>query len=911
MSQLQDNLNEILRQKNAYLLPNNVRQGITVLGVEGNLAPDKPDQTKTVTPTTSEQVITADTGYELGSVTVNAVTSAIDPDIVTNNIKLGVNILGVDGNLNLKFYNSVAAMQSDTTQPNGMYGLVYMSEPQPLQETSIFNKLYFPKTVTSDFLARADIQGYSVSGEGYIQGMVEGDYGFADFDLDKTIEEPTDRAYIIYRRGADNIWTRDDEESGTISYTFNGYVALVNYTRFAREWEDVLGQFMQVEGASLTNLYDYSNRVDFDYVDKITSWSYANSTFTTTNEQTYLPDLRSIAKKLWENNPIDDLEAINIIKKDNNYYAIHHYSGWYIGYAYRTDTSKFIAIAKQANSDTTQTANLYKFNINTGEILETTQINLTYACQVDNVYLHGLDLTGYELIGCFAGDETNRKCRIFSDATTSVETIDLTINYVAFLGWHRSLTQFTATDRSQLLPGVTALGQYGPVTGDGSIYDNIALTDILNNDLTSYTGLIGGNNLNGRHIDNTTSNVSNLLFTADGYNGNIGLRLDSTSNDFGYTSKGLFELIRDDTDVYVKYTAYTGTVLCNTKLTHALQNVESSLHLCLLEKEDKLHFAFVDNYYSSSFSNTVCKGYINLSNNTVVETYYGTLTDFTYVGERGEWGLFDWGSKVVAVYLKPYGLGNPYIISDTGVQTMTITEYVNKSTESVFGGACDGEYLYISIRGGSYGAYTYELLVLRYDGTYTITTYPVSGIIPLLHTDDGEVYMVDDTDLKLYLLEGATRTAVSDTIANLPTSYTYAGDNCRLLKVNNHLLYVKQYSMSLIDFTAGTITSTGYSRMDGRFQGGVFGNTYGPAFATDKVNLVNSYGFDIVVVNQTFGLTTTNDSGLGTLAKASTGTTNVFYILLGDTKYTPPMSQAEVNTAEETTEEILGTDEQE
>ena len=35
MSQLQDNLNEILRQKNLYLLPENIRKDLTILGVTG------------------------------------------------------------------------------------------------------------------------------------------------------------------------------------------------------------------------------------------------------------------------------------------------------------------------------------------------------------------------------------------------------------------------------------------------------------------------------------------------------------------------------------------------------------------------------------------------------------------------------------------------------------------------------------------------------------------------------------------------------------------------------------------------------------------------------------------------------------------------------------------------------------
>lgn len=51
----------------------NIRAGVTILGIEGNLEPDKPDQTKTVTPSATQQVVEPDTGYELSSVTVNPI----------------------------------------------------------------------------------------------------------------------------------------------------------------------------------------------------------------------------------------------------------------------------------------------------------------------------------------------------------------------------------------------------------------------------------------------------------------------------------------------------------------------------------------------------------------------------------------------------------------------------------------------------------------------------------------------------------------------------------------------------------------------------------------------------------------------------------------------------------------------
>ena len=79
------------------IIPTNIRRGTTILGVQGNLDADKPDQSKTVTPTTSQQNIVADTGYELAQVTVNAVTSDIDANIQEGNIKEGVTILGKTG----------------------------------------------------------------------------------------------------------------------------------------------------------------------------------------------------------------------------------------------------------------------------------------------------------------------------------------------------------------------------------------------------------------------------------------------------------------------------------------------------------------------------------------------------------------------------------------------------------------------------------------------------------------------------------------------------------------------------------------------------------------------------------------------------------------------------------------------
>lgn len=69
-----------------------------IAAVAGSIQPEPTLQNKTVTPTTSEQTVSAGEGYDgLGTVTVNAVTAAIDENITEANIKSGVTILGVTG----------------------------------------------------------------------------------------------------------------------------------------------------------------------------------------------------------------------------------------------------------------------------------------------------------------------------------------------------------------------------------------------------------------------------------------------------------------------------------------------------------------------------------------------------------------------------------------------------------------------------------------------------------------------------------------------------------------------------------------------------------------------------------------------------------------------------------------------
>lgn len=80
--------------------PENIRKGIEILEVVGTYEPAPSMANKNVSPKTYVQTITPDSGYgTMDKVTVGAVTASIDSDIQASNIKSGIEILGVKGTL--------------------------------------------------------------------------------------------------------------------------------------------------------------------------------------------------------------------------------------------------------------------------------------------------------------------------------------------------------------------------------------------------------------------------------------------------------------------------------------------------------------------------------------------------------------------------------------------------------------------------------------------------------------------------------------------------------------------------------------------------------------------------------------------------------------------------------------------
>lgn len=112
---------EITAAIDSDIIAENIKTGINILGVEGTLEPVKV-QTKQVTPTTEAQSITPDTGYNgISLVEVEPVTSNIDSNIIPENIRKDVSILGINGTYVGTDTSDATATANDIINPKTAY----------------------------------------------------------------------------------------------------------------------------------------------------------------------------------------------------------------------------------------------------------------------------------------------------------------------------------------------------------------------------------------------------------------------------------------------------------------------------------------------------------------------------------------------------------------------------------------------------------------------------------------------------------------------------------------------------------------------------------------------------------------------------------------------------------------------
>lgn len=149
-------VNAVTSSIDSNIKPQNIKKGISILGVEGNI--EFITEELTVNPTRTKQIINpTDDGFS--KVTVNPVSYEIDSNITSDHILEGVTILGVEGNLIESKETTRNISQNGTyTPPSGYTGFSQVNVDvmvisEPLNIT--------PSTRTQTFTAVDNYHGYT------------------------------------------------------------------------------------------------------------------------------------------------------------------------------------------------------------------------------------------------------------------------------------------------------------------------------------------------------------------------------------------------------------------------------------------------------------------------------------------------------------------------------------------------------------------------------------------------------------------------------------------------------------------------------------------------------------------------------------------------------------------------------
>ena len=234
-------------------------------------------QNKVISPTLNLQTITPDSGYDaLSSVTINAVTSAIDANIQAGNIKNNVNILGVIGNYegsgggsgDVKLFETIEDMQADTNPEDGDLAIVYNTELSDLTATTEFQKAIFPKTVVLSSATSGnraiEFRIDPTNGNNRLRGTLSRSQFYLNGwgslnDYEVTYNSSDGLTYILETVNDKRVFSDTTVDFGTT-------------LKFYGSWRDAFGKFIQIATGEFDGLFQYSFSLQ-NYVIPITQLS--------------------------------------------------------------------------------------------------------------------------------------------------------------------------------------------------------------------------------------------------------------------------------------------------------------------------------------------------------------------------------------------------------------------------------------------------------------------------------------------------------------------------------------------------------------------------------------------------------------------------------------------------------------
>lgn len=244
---------------NNYSIASNdkVLSGYTVFNQSGQqLTGTMPNNEDVVIePTTSEQ--TKEKGY-YKSLKINPVTSTIDPNIIPENIKQGVNILGVDGTLvesNIKQFKTTEEMNQSTENQKGTIAMVIDKVVKDLTAGETVRYVAFPQEVTLDSAVTDSYTGMLKYVDSAIKYTGTITLSATEFSYEIWYSYPDDILKVSYTSTDGITYTRTTDISDM--YDLRGLM-YADDSNSARPWNASFGKFIK------NTYYDFKGVYEFD-----------------------------------------------------------------------------------------------------------------------------------------------------------------------------------------------------------------------------------------------------------------------------------------------------------------------------------------------------------------------------------------------------------------------------------------------------------------------------------------------------------------------------------------------------------------------------------------------------------------------------------------------------------------------
>lgn len=533
-NELQTKLDAILNDKNTNLLPEHLKAGVTCLGVEGTLAEAPAGSDELIasegvlvskelknndedTPVLSTSAI-----FSYGEPTVvNAggkFTTQISQATIANlagltpeKIISGNTILGVEGTAEtgggtsidgVKLFETVEEMNTDVNPKENDLGLIYRTEIQPVTVSSEFSVAKFPSTVVlpEALTGSVDVMYRSVDNSVMCDcyGMIES--SSATF----SIYSETMDARIEYTSSDGITYTRTDGGEESVDFGTDVRFDYVEY------WNDVIGYFIQAKGQYFGGLYQYlyntdPTRFQFRTLDSISCDTTTGAVTVVDNLVDGVYDFNKIVElrtTMWN---ASDKTVVAFLNSKNELCLLGTNGNNYTLRDFILDTNGKLKYIGASDDSTVTQFKVYKIDLENGtyELVKTVNTTTLTVCRksygTDStttspaVLISDLDMQTLPIT--LNSGNVPKVYSTFYGLSPLYTYVDGTQSYFydenapyKYYGYTLASTQLSLSNPNELLPGKIGYGKNGPVTGDGSIYNNSELLTplMISNSLGNY-----------------------------------------------------------------------------------------------------------------------------------------------------------------------------------------------------------------------------------------------------------------------------------------------------------------------------------------------------------------------------------------------------------------------------------------